>query len=311
MNSRKKVVVTGSKGFIGQCLISQLLEMNCEIYAFSSSDKNINNSRLNEFNVDLNQEFKVTKLIEKIQPDVIINLAYDWNTEDLMEHFNSSIDRNLNMTLNLLNSCSVINKMPKFIHIGSCEEYGVSKIPFVETLLPNPVSNYGRNKFLISQKIQEYSEKKQIDGITLRPSVIYGNDQKTNMLIPYTISNLLERKPVKIFFGDDTRDFIHVRDVVNAIILTMESDLSFAGGIINIASGESIVIKDLIKFILNYINPSLEHLLIFEPTQNNGKHIKNYFVNIEKASQILQWRPEINLREGLIELIDSKLIGHK
>jgi nucleoside-diphosphate-sugar epimerase len=200
MNSRKKVVVTGSKGFIGQCLISQLLEMNCEIYAFSSSDKNINNSRLNEFNVDLNQEFKVTKLIEKIQPDVIINLAYDWNTEDLMEHFNSSIDRNLNMTLNLLNSCSVINKMPKFIHIGSCEEYGVSKIPFVETLLPNPVSNYGRNKFLISQKIQEYSEKKQIDGITLRPSVIYGNDQKTNMLIPYTISNLLERKPVKIFF---------------------------------------------------------------------------------------------------------------
>jgi nucleoside-diphosphate-sugar epimerase len=91
----------------------------------------------------------------------------------------------------------------------------------------------------------------------------------------------------------------------------MESDLSFAGGIINIASGESIVIKDLIKFILNYINPSLEHLLIFEPTQNNGKHIKNYFVNIEKASQILQWRPEINLREGLIELIDSKLIGHK
>jgi nucleoside-diphosphate-sugar epimerase len=71
--------------------------------------------------------------------------------------------------------------------------------------------------------------------------------------------------------------FIHVRDVVNAIILTMESDLSFAGGIINIASGESIVIKDLIKFILNYINPSLEHLLIFEPTQNKWKTHQKLF----------------------------------
>jgi nucleoside-diphosphate-sugar epimerase len=311
MNSRKKVLVTGSKGFIGQCLISRLLNMNYEIYAFSSSNKNINNSRLNEFNVDLNQEFRVTKLVEKIQPDVLINLAYDWNADELPEHFNPSINRNLNMTLNLLNSCSVINKVPKFIHIGSCEEYGLSKIPFVETLLPNPVSNYGRNKFLISQKIQEYSDKKQINGITLRPSVVYGNDQKINMLIPYTISNLLEHKPVKIFFGNDTRDFIHVRDMVNAIILTMEADLSFAGGIINIASGESIIIKDLIKLILGYINPSLEHLLIFEQTQNDETHIKNYFVNIEKASQILQWRPEINLREGLIELIDSKLIGRK
>jgi nucleoside-diphosphate-sugar epimerase len=311
MNSRNKVVVTGSKGFIGQCLISRLLEMNYEIYAFSNSNKNIDNSRLKEFNVDLNQQFKVAKLIEKIQPDIIIHLAYDWNTDELTQNFNPSIYGNINMTLNLLNSCSAINKIPKFIHIGSCEEYGVSKIPFVETLPPNPISNYGRNKFFISEKIKEYSNKKQINGITLRPSVVYGNDQKMNMLIPYTISNLLNHKPVKIFFGDDTRDFIHVRDIVNAIMLAMQSDLLFAGGTINIASGESIIIKDLLKLILDYINPNLEHLVMFEPTRNDGTHIKNYFVNIEKANQILQWRPEIDLREGLIELIDSKLIGNK
>jgi UDP-glucose 4-epimerase len=215
------------------------------------------------------------------------------------------------MTLNLLNSCSAINNIPKFIHIGSCEEYGVAKIPFLETLLPNPVSNYGRNKFFISQKIEEYSNKKQINGITLRPSVVYGNDQKTSMLIPYTISNLLSHKPVKISFGDDTRDFIHVRDVVNAIILAMESDLFFSGGTVNIAAGESIIIKDLLKMILGYVNPHLEHLVMFEPTRNDETHIKNYFVNIEKANQILQWRPKINIRQGLIELIDSQLLGLK
>jgi UDP-glucose 4-epimerase len=311
MDSRNKVVVTGSKGFIGQCLISRLLEMNYEIYAFSRSSENLDNSRLNQFNLDLNQEFKVKKLIEKIQPDIIIHLAYDWNADESAQHINPSIYGNINMTLNLLNSCSAINNIPKFIHIGSCEEYGVAKIPFLETLLPNPVSNYGRNKFFISQKIEEYSNKKQINGITLRPSVVYGNDQKTSMLIPYTISNLLSHKPVKISFGDDTRDFIHVRDVVNAIILAMESDLFFSGGTVNIAAGESIIIKDLLKMILGYVNPHLEHLVMFEPTRNDETHIKNYFVNIEKANQILQWRPKINIRQGLIELIDSQLLGLK
>jgi len=308
-NDNKIIMVTGSNGFIGQNLISKLLNMNFEIYALSSSIKNSNKPNLNEIDIDLNQKSEVANLIEKVQPDVIIHLAYDWKDNELTENFSSNNIGNLNMTLNILNACSSIKKIPKFISIGSCEEYGDAEIPFIETLPPNPITNYGRIKFLISQKIQEYSNKKQINGITLRLSVVYGNNQNAKMLIPYTIVNLLNREPVKILHGDDTRDFIHVQDVVDAIILALESNSLFSGSAVNIASGQSIIVKDLVRYIVNYVDPNLEYLLEFNSTQIDTAHIKNYFVDIKKAHKILTWQPKINLKKGLSQLIELKILG--
>ena len=311
MKNNKIILVTGSNGFIGQNLISKLLTMDLEIYAFSRSRKKRIESNLHEINIDLNQKLEITKLIEKIQPDAIIHLAYDWNDSQFSESHIPNKTGNINMILNILDACHVLNYIPKFINVGSCEEYGDTEIPFNETLLPNPMTNYGRTKLLISKIVQTYSDENKINGITLRTSVVYGNNQNGEMLIPYMVSNLLKQKPVKILYGDDTRDFIHVQDVVDAIILTLESNSIFSGDIINIAAGESIVVKDLVKLIVDLVDPNFEDLLEFGSAQKNTPHIKNYYVDIKKASQILKWQPKIDLKEGLRHLIKLKTSGVK
>lgn len=309
MRNKKIIIVTGSNGFIGQNLISKFLTMNLEVYAFSRSIKKRIEPNLHEINIDLNQKLEVTNLIEKIQPDAIIHLAYDWSDYQFTEsHIPNNIG-NLNMTLNILDACYLLRHIPKFINIGSCEEYGNTEIPFNETLCPNPITNYGKTKLLISEKIQNYSDENKINGVTLRTSVVYGNNQNGEMLIPYTVSNLLNRKPVKILHGDDTRDFIHVQDVVDAVILAFESSLKFSGDIINIASGESMVVKDLVKLIVDFVDPNFEDLLEISLTQKDTAHIKNYYVDIKKAAQILKWQPRIELKEGLRQLVKFKTSG--
>lgn len=311
MENKKVVMITGSNGFIGQNLISKLLSMDLEIYALSKSVQKRSSLNLHEINIDLNQKLKVANFVEKIQPNVIIHLAHDWKADELTKKHNPNNIGNENMILNILNACYLIKKIPKFINIGSCEEYGGAEIPFHETLSPKPITNYGRTKLLISKKIQDYSNEKKINGIILRTSVVYGNNQNAKMLIPYTITNLMNRQPVRILNGDDTRDFIHVQDVVDAIIVTLESNLLFSGDIINIASGKSIIIKDLVKLIVNFVDPDLIDLLEINENPNDNAHIKNYFVDITKAYQILKWQPKIILKDGLSQLADIKAIGLK
>jgi nucleoside-diphosphate-sugar epimerase len=137
--------------------------------------------------------------------------------------------------------------------------------------------------------------------LTLRPSIAYGPLQDLDMFLPSLINNLLLKKEFDMTSGNQTRDFIYIDDIVNAILLALYNNKFENNSVFNIASGYSIKIKILAEKVEEIIG---NYGLIKFGLKNDRKNeIIKYDVNINKAVELLNWHPITPLEDGLAKTI--------
>ena len=308
MNTKKNILVTGGAGFIGSHLCKVLIELGHKVFCidnlFTGSIENIskllNHSNFEFINHDIIQPFYKDNI------DEIYNLACPASPK----HYQSSPIKTLKTctvgTVNMLDLAKKCNA--KILHASTSEVYGDPEIhPQNENYNGNvnpigPRSCYDEGKrcseTLFMDYHREYNLKIKIIRIfnTYGPKMAIGDGRVISNFITQAILN----KHITIYGdGEQTRSFQYIDDLINAMILAMNSNDKFIGPV-NIGNPNEISINELAQKIIKLTN-SKSKLIYKKSPSDDPKRRKP---DIKLANEILNWKPDISLEFGLTHSID-------
>jgi UDP-glucose 4-epimerase len=306
MNPARKVVVTGGAGFIGSHLAEELAGQGYHVVILDDLSSGTMEN-MAELLKKQNVEFvrgSVTdfSLIKKLFKDVqyVFHQAAISSVPKSVDDPLSTHEANLTGTLKVLQAARD-NKVKKVVFASSASVYGTTTVQIErEDMMPSPLSPYAVTKLAAEYYFQVFRELYQLPSTCLRYFNVYGPREDPNsqygVVIPMFIRRIGAGKPPIIFGdGEQTRDFIFVKDIVQANIWAAESD---AFGIFNIGHGESITVNRLAELILELTGSD------FEPIHQEARpgEVRHSLADISKARSF-GYEPRHSLREGLAETI--------
>ena len=296
------VLVTGPTGFIGYHLLEALISLGARPSVLS---RRKSPSLSDEFCLigDVTDRSYVLEAVSAVCPSYVFHLAANKNRCIDSEAFRTSFEQNLLGTLNLVEACEKLPSLKSFVAIGTCEEYGDSDGPYHENMREAPVSAYSCSKSAVTNLLQTYWRVKAFPVTILRPSLAYGPMQKDDMFLPCLIQALLKGERFPMSSGCQTRDFIYVEDLINAI-LAAACCQDARGEIINVCSGAPVRIKDLATMVADLVGKDTLKLLEIGKIENRPGEIMDYRPDNVKARKLLGWHPKVQLFDGLNRTID-------
>lgn len=280
-----KILVTGYSGFIGSYLIRRLQDLQVELI-LCDLQNGINICNWDEVN-DL-KGF-----------DIIIHLA---NLSFVPASFRDPkkfYEVNYLGTLNMLELCR-LNKA-RMIYFSSYMYGNPQYQPIDEQHRIEAYNPYAQTKVICESLCEGYNRDFQVPVTVFRPFNIYGKGQNPDFLIP-TIIN--QAKTGKIVIKDDRpkRDYIHVTDIVEAVILALQTpNLQPTLQTYNLGTGESHSVKEIIEIVRTLS----EHEVDYECTREiRPNEVLDTVADITKIKKELHWTPKISLIEGIKSMMD-------
>ena len=311
MPDAQSVLVTGGAGFIGSHLVDRLVGEGCKVRVIDnlSTGKLANiQGHLDNGAVELVKgDIRDHKLVHECVKDVnaVVHLAAVTSVPLSVKDPAGTFEVNVAGTLNLVTS-SARNKVGKFVFISSCAVYGdPSRLPVAETAPTNPISPYAESKLVGEHFCCGFNERLLLKTVCLRLFNVYGLRQAFNDysgVITLFINRARQGLPLTIYGdGSQTRDFVNVHDVVEAILRVMKSD-SANGGVFNIGSGKPTSIAELAKVIseLAGVSPKIK----YEAPRSGD--IMHSYADISLAKRVFGFKPEFSLSEGLQVMFPDK-----
>jgi nucleoside-diphosphate-sugar epimerase len=307
-------LVTGGAGFIGSHIVDELIKKGIRTFVIDDlSTGSMNNLAQHKNNELLHVYIGDIKDVDKI-------LNYHNNSIDIVFHEAANVsvpksvsnpmlvhDTNVNATLNLLNFC-IKNNVKKFIFASSAAVYGSIESKYLsEEYMCMPSSPYGASKLSIENYLYAYNKTYGLDSIILRYFNVLGPRQKYDSnysgVITSFINKLLNKEKPTIFGnGNQTRDFVHVKDVAKANILAMEfNNATDTEKIFNISSGNATSIMEIFDMLKELTDT--QNILPYLATQRAGDILYS-IASIDKAKTILRYFPKTALLEGLAETVN-------
>ncbi|MDB5194618.1 MAG: UDP-glucose 4-epimerase [Parcubacteria group bacterium] len=287
-----KVIVTGGAGFIGTHLVKALQALGHEIVVV-------------DIKIDPNDDVRDPAVLQKLfkGAEYVFHLAALVSVPYSIEHPLETNATNLTGTLNVLIAARDAG-VKRVIFSSSAAVYGDQDVlPVKETAELRPMSPYALEKFESEMYLKLFSEIYGLETVSLRYFNIYGEGQDPNgpyaSAIPKFLKAKKEGKPLTIVGdGSQTRDFVHVSDVVSANIAAMMSTNGGKGEAINIATGRKVSMRQVAELILSREanEGSIEHL----PARFE---IKDSVADISKAKELLDWEPKVAFEEGIQRLL--------
>lgn len=293
-------IVTGGAGFIGSNLSKSLLEQGHTVHIIdnlSGGTKENLPEGASFYEVDITNKEDIDKTFTSIDTvDGVFHLAALPRVEFSIQNPHETHDANVNGLLNVLIAAK--NKgRAKLVFSASSAAYGEPEVmPTHEALPTDPKSPYALHKLVGEQICRMFGNVYELPTVSLRYFNVYGPNCDPNgpyaLVIGKFIQMRLKDEPMTITGdGTQTRDAVHVSDVVRANILAMEANDLEHGEIINIGSGENRSINELADMIggpIEYVEARLEP--------------HDTLADIAKAKKLLGWEPKKSFKDGLDEL---------
>jgi UDP-glucose 4-epimerase len=212
-------------------------------------------------------------------------------------------DVNVNGTLNLLKA-SVDSRVRRFIYASSAAVYGNPEaLPVKENCSLKPISPYGASKLAAENYVNVFNQVFGIETVCLRYFNVYGPRQAFGDyagVITKFVNSLAKDLPLVIFGdGKQTRDFVHVQDVVEANILALDNK-EVSGETFNVGTGVATTLNQLATMLLRAANKNSLKLRHTEPRRGD---IQSSVADISEARKRLSYKPIIQLKSGLEELV--------
>ena len=301
MDRKMKALVTGGSGFIGSNVVQYLLSQGWEVRVIDdlSSGYKIN---LDGLNVDfIEGDINDKETVEKacIDIDVVYHLAACVGRQKSLD------DPILDSTANLLGTINVLegmrkNNVKRIVYSSSAAIFGELETLTIDENHPqNADSPYGVSKLAAEKMILSYSGIYGITGICLRYFNIYGINQRFDLygnVIPIFANRIYSGEPVTIYGdGEQTRDFINVKDVARANYLAGTANIPTS--VYNLGSGTRITINKLAEKMKKISDLSME----IEYAPMRAADVKHCQANIDKVKKELGFEPSVELDVGLQE----------
>jgi len=298
---KAKVVITGGAGFIGSHLAEEWLSKNAEVWIIDNfrSGKKENLAHLEGYNLVEGSITDKELVFEVLNgADYVHNLAALVSVPESVENPYECVDINVKGLLNVLEAAKFHN-LRKVIHFSSAAVYGDNpETPKTTCMRPEPKSPYGITKLDGEYYLTGYKENFGLNTLSFRCFNVFGPRQdpasQYAAAIPIFVSKALKNEDIIIYGdGEQTRDFIFVRDVVRANITAAEN--SFVSGVYNLGTGTSISINQLVALTLQLSNSNSR--VVYE--EERPGDIKHSLSSIEKTKKDLGFLPEYDLTDGL------------
>jgi len=279
-----RILVTGGAGFIGSNLVNALIDKH-KVIVFDINSKRFDKDLIKKIEI-IKGDIRKKEDLDKIsQVDVVFHLAArlpsQWAKRDNIDDLG---------TRNLISWCRR-NKVKKIIYSSSAAVYGEPRYtPVKETHPTLPISFYGRFKLSGEHYVSQFPSH-----IILRYANVYGKGGSG--IVSAFLEEIKKEKEIRIFgSGEQTRDFINIKDVIQANLLA----LSYNGKekIFNVGSGKEVSVNQLIE-IFRELEPTIRVKYLPEKP---GNIYKSWF-DISKINNEMGFEPKIDLREGIKEMM--------
>ena len=319
-------LITGGCGFIGISLIARLLldtDANHNIRILDNLStgtrddlssvapflevENIDNLSASLDGIELvvgdildeGLAYKVTKNI-----DVIVHLAANTGVGPSVEDPRLDCYTNVIGVFNYLDAAR-INKVPRFIFASSGAPAGEVDPPIHEELPPHPVSPYGASKLAGEGYCSAYNKSFGIDTVILRFGNVYGpRSLHKSSVVAKFIRQALDGETLEIYGdGTQTRDFIYIDDLIDALISSSYFD-NIGGEAFQIASGMETTVGEMADNLINVMKQhGVKDIKVINGETRIGDVKRNYS-DTTKAKQRLNWQPKVNQEEGLLKTVE-------
>lgn len=308
----KRILVTGSEGFIGSHLVQKLLKQGCKVRAFvyynafnswgwldTLEQKEL--KKIDIFLGDIRDQNSVWKSMRNI--DIVFHLAALVGIPFSYDAPGSYIDTNIKGTSNIL-QCGMQYKLERILITSTSEVYGTAKsIPIKEDHPLQGQSPYSASKIGADKITESFLRSFGVPVTTVRPFNTYGPRQSARAIIPTIIIQLLNGEDkIKLGSLSPTRDFNYVKDVCDGFVAIASSDKT-VGEEINIASGQEISIGDLANKIIQKVNPSVRIVLDAQRVRCSSSEVRRLVGDNKKIIMLTGWRQKYSLDDGLEETI--------
>lgn len=301
-----RVLIFGAGGFVGSYLCKEFLNNGYKVSGTDKGEGSALPSEVDFYKTDLMQVNEVEKLIGQIQPDIIVNLAAissvgaSWNMPQ------TTMAINVIGALNIMEAARKSEQKPRILFVGSSEEYVISENPLDENTQLNANNPYGISKVTQEQFAKLYREKYGLKIYCVRPFNHTGIGQRDSFVLPSFCKQVAEidksGKDGKIQVGNlkVKRDFSHVKDVVRAYRMIVESDN--CNQIYNVGSGNAYSLEDMLTYILGLSNQHIE----IEVDQNRIRPTDQPVICCDRSliGKELGWEPQYNVYDALKEMYE-------
>jgi UDP-glucose 4-epimerase len=295
-----KVLVSGGAGFIGSHVVDLLIQSGHEplvVDNLLSGKKEFVPPKVRFINVDVSSpQIEAVFAVEK--PDVVIHLAAQVDVAYSIKNPAEDANQNILGTIRVLECCHKYN-VKKFIFSSSCAVYGEKDdYSIKETFSIQPQSFYGISKYTSEMYIQTFSQLFQLPYTILRYANVYGPRQSSKGeggVISIFFRKVLNGEEPYIFGdGEQTRDFVYVKDVASANVLSIDKGTN---EIFNIGTNSKTSINELFQKIKSLTASNISPI----PMPERNGDIRYSRLDNTKAVNLLDWMPAYDLQAGLNE----------
>ena len=308
----KKILVTGSEGFIGSHLIEKLVELGANVTALVQYNSFNNWGWIDTFDDEIKDNIEIVtgdireydnmKRIIK-EKDVVFHLAaliaIPYSYLSPMAYVKTNIEG----TTNILEACRDY-EVEKIVHTSTSETYGTAfYVPIDEQHPMQGQSPYSASKIAADKMAESYYKSFNTPVATIRPFNTYGPRQSARAVIPTIITQILSGvKEIKLGSLTPTRDFNYVKDTVEAFIKVAESDKT-VGQVVNAGSNYEISIGDLANKIIEIIREDVNIICDEERLRPEKSEVNRLWAENIKIKKLTGWEPKYTLEKGLKETI--------
>lgn len=308
----KKVLVTGSEGFIGSHLVEKLIDDGYEVRAFVLYNSfnswgwldSFPKEKLDKIEIflgDVRDPNSVRKAMKGVNAVMhlaaLIAIPYSYNAPD------AYVDTNIKGTLNVLQAAKD-SDLERVLVTSTSEVYGTAKyIPIDENHPFQGQSPYSATKIGADRLAESFYRSFNLPVTIVRPFNTYGPRQSARAVIPTIIMQLLSgKREIQLGALNPTRDFNYVKDTVNGFVEIMKSERTI-GEEINIATQKEISIGNLANELIRQINPSACVVCDKKRVRPEKSEVERLLGSNKKICELTDWKPQYSFEQGISETI--------
>lgn len=299
-----KILVTGGAGFIGSHLVDRLIQEGNEVIVVDNLStgkrKNVN-KKAQFYKMDI-QSKRIERVFRNERPLIVVHLAAQMSVR------HSTDDPGFDAQVNILGTINVLEHAVKqgvrkvtFASSGGVV-YGEQEIfPAAESHRTEPLSPYGISKLAGEKYLAYYANATGLRYVALRFANVYGPRQdsegEAGVVAIFSKQMLDGGQPIVNGTGKQTRDFIYVDDVVEAILVTLGEDVQ---GIFNVGTGQETTINECYGIIKGLTKCQCKELY---GAAKKGEQFRSV-LDVTKLREVFGWDPQVTLQEGLTRTVD-------
>lgn len=321
MTHYKRILVTGGCGFIGSSLVTRILDDRratsivildnystgapedlAEVTSYMTSSPSHCSAREGVILVEGDIRDPETTLYCAQGADCIVHLAANTGVAPSVDNPRLDLECNVVGTFNMLESARV-HGVKKFIFASSGAPAGECEPPIHEEVPLHPVSPYGASKLAGEGYCSAYYRTFGLGTVCLRFGNVYGpRSKKKSSVVAKFIRQAVSGEPCVVYGdGTQTRDFIYIDDLLRAILLSMDRELS--GEVFQIAAGMERTVGEVAHIISNLLIRRGIKMKINHDRPRLGDVKRNY-ADTRKADRMLGWRAQVSIEQGIEVTID-------